>query len=157
MQWQEIISGVRGCWEGHSIVPKPFWECWENRLAASLSTGMTAPLFMINSRNPKDPTAVNSGLSGNGGTFEARRDLHVGNKSYSWNPTLSSTHIIISSSDHFAPSLQPPHKFPHVLPHRTQQGRKPLWKLWKCIHKAFPSPLGHLPHATLGFQPRALV
>lgn len=38
-QWQEITSGVGGCWEGHNIVPGPFWECWENRLAASLGKG----------------------------------------------------------------------------------------------------------------------
>lgn len=76
-------------------------------------------LFMINSRKPKDPTVVNSGVSGNGGTFEARRDTHVGNKSYSWNPTPSCTHIIISSSAQFAPSPQPPHKFPQCAP---QQG-----------------------------------
>lgn len=83
------------------------------------STGTTALLFMINSRKPKDPTVVNSGVSGNGGTFEARRDMHVGNKSYSWNPTPSCTHIIISSSAQFAPSPQPPHKFPQCAP---QQG-----------------------------------
>lgn len=85
---------------------------WLLPWASANTTGMTALLFIINSRKPKDPTVVNSGLSGNGGTFEARRDMHVENKSYSWNPTLSSIHIIISSSAQFAPSPQPPHNFP---------------------------------------------
>lgn len=89
---------------------------WLLPWARANSTGMTALLFMINSRTPKDPTAVNSGVSGNGGTFEAERDMHVRNKSYSWNPTLSCIHIIISSSAQFAPSPQPPHKFPLCAP-----------------------------------------
>ena len=90
---------------------------WARQNISHIRTWVTALLFMINSRKPKDPIIVNSGLSGNGEIFEARRDVqHVENKSYSWNHTISSIHIIISSSARFAPSLQPPHRFPWSAP-----------------------------------------